>query len=74
MMNTHQKHSATGQGQVMQPGAMTDAECLDKLAQLLATGLVRAVKRSEKYCQKREIFRDNCLAVPAKKGPDVAGH
>ena len=55
-----------------QSEAMTDAECLEEVSQLLARGLVRAMKKSEKYCKKREFFRDNCLAVPAKIGPDVA--
>ena len=65
-MSIVQRHS--------EPEAMTDAECLEELAQLLATGLVRAMKRSEKYCKKREIFRDNCLAVPEEKGPHVSAN
>ena len=56
-----------------QPEAMTDAECLEELSQLLARGIVRAVQKSGKYCQKPEISEHNCLAVPAKISPDVAG-
>ena len=55
-----------------QPEAMTDAECLEELSQLLARGLVRVMKKSEKYCRKPEISEHNCLAVPGQIGPDVA--
>ena len=73
-MNTHQKHSATGQVQAAQPGAMTDAECLDEVATILAVGLLR-LRAKPAVCQKkREISRDNCLAVPSEISPDVAGH
>ena len=64
-MSIVQKHS--------QPEAMTDAECLEEIAQLLARGMVRAVQKSGKYYQKPEISEHNCLAVPAKISPDVAG-
>ena len=56
-----------------EPEAMTDDECLKELSQVLATGLVRAMKRSEKYCKKRQISRDNCLDVPAEVSPHVLG-
>ena len=72
-MNAHQKHSATGQGQVMQPGAMTDTERLDEIAQLSATGLLRLTKRAKKSGKKRQILGDNCLAVPAEISPHVSG-
>jgi len=58
----------------MDPERMTKRQRLDEIAQLLAVGLVRAMKKSEKYCKKSEIFEHNCLAVLSQKGPDLAGH